>query len=446
MQYLRMYLTTNVRARIAMLLCDPSHYRMAWKALKSLYGNPLLIARAATAKILQLPNIRSDEPPTLDAYLGGVSDIITTLIRCDQEAEINSPTVVKIALDKLPPQWRITWGEEIAAGHLRMSLDSLMEWLERKLTGQEIGLDIGLNHLGKRQGIDTRGRELPQKVRSHALKTQQGACGICNGEHSVQECSAFRIADRHKRSKLAKEHKLCYGCLRKGHGFRFCRSKKRCRKDGCDRMHHPDLHGEGQASINLQAEQPFFRQASQAEATEESTSRVNNVRGGLPSVALGVIAVQVKGTRGRLMDGGSDTSLASLAFTRKLGLKGRRRQLRIAGVTEERMETAEQLSLRLLTGTGQGHTVNVWPVPRLCEAVRPIASSQVQGEHVRLTGLKLDIPPGPIDLLIGMYHPGLLIPNEIRRPGKRALCYTNRARLGSSGSCTGKQTTERASN
>lgn len=53
-------------------------------------------------------------------------------------------------------------------------------------------------------------------------------------------------------------------------------------------------------------------------------------------------------------------------------------------------------------------------VPGLCEAVRPIAWSQVQGEYTHLTGLKLEVPPGPIDLLIGMDHPGLLTLNEIR--------------------------------
>lgn len=91
-------------------------------------------------------------------------------------------------------------------------------------------------------------------------------------------------------------------------------------------------------------------------------------------MALGVIAARVKYARGRLVtaralvDEGSDTSMATLAFTRKLGLKERRRQLRIPGVTGERKEMAEQLSLRLLTGIGQGHTVNVWTGPRLCEA------------------------------------------------------------------------------
>ena len=81
----------------------------------------------------------------------------------------------------------------------------------------------------------------------------------------------------------------------------------------------------------LQVRQPFFQLPSQAGPTEEFTSWVNNISGGPTCVTLGVIAVKVKDARGHLVtaralvDEGSDTSLTSLSFFRKLGLKGERR-------------------------------------------------------------------------------------------------------------------------
>ena len=54
LQYLKMYLTPNVRSRISGLLSDPSTYQAALENLRNRYGNPLLIAQAATAKIARL--------------------------------------------------------------------------------------------------------------------------------------------------------------------------------------------------------------------------------------------------------------------------------------------------------------------------------------------------------------------------------------------------------
>ena len=84
LQYLKMYLTPNVRSRISGLLSDPSSYQAALENLRNRYGNPLLIAQAATAKIVGLPNIKVGDMRSLDRYIGRISDIITTLKRCNQ--------------------------------------------------------------------------------------------------------------------------------------------------------------------------------------------------------------------------------------------------------------------------------------------------------------------------------------------------------------------------
>ena len=90
----------------------------------------ILIAQASTARISRLPNIKIDDSKTLDQYIGGMSEIITTLILSKQVGEINSPTVVKMALSKLPTPWRNMWGAEVTAGRQDMSLTSLREWLD----------------------------------------------------------------------------------------------------------------------------------------------------------------------------------------------------------------------------------------------------------------------------------------------------------------------------
>ena len=183
LQYLKMYLTPNVRSRISGLLSDPSTYQAALENLRNRYGNPLLIAQAATAKIARLPNIKVGDLRSLDQYIGGISDIITTLKRCNQVGEINSPTVVKMVLGKLPSVWKDTWGEEIIENLQHMSLDSLRGWLDRKLTGREMS---GFIKMEDRLDSDARGRESPRRAYSNATSSASGACVICRGSTEAE--------------------------------------------------------------------------------------------------------------------------------------------------------------------------------------------------------------------------------------------------------------------
>ena len=69
-------------------------------------------------------------------------------------------------------------------------------------------------------------------------------CYVCNGEHKLVECPTLADSTVSERLCLAREARLYFLCLNKGHITRDCRSKKKCEKDGCVRLHHPLLHGE----------------------------------------------------------------------------------------------------------------------------------------------------------------------------------------------------------
>ena len=129
----------------------------------------------------------------MDQYIGGISEIITTLNRRKQVGKINSPMVVKMALSKLLTPWRNMWGEEVTAGRQEMSLASLREWLDRKLTGQEIGQAAGFTYMEERPDVDTRGREAwgwetPRRIYNVAVRSTV-ACAICRG--IIQEFANF---------------------------------------------------------------------------------------------------------------------------------------------------------------------------------------------------------------------------------------------------------------
>ena len=352
-----MYLTPNVRARLSGLLSNPGTYMTALENLRDRYGNPILIAQASTARISRLPNIKIDDSKTLDQYIGGMSEIITTLILSKQVGEINSPTVVKMALSKLPTPWRNMWGEEVTAGWQDMSLTSLREWLDLKLTGQEIGQTARLTYREEGSHVDTRGREI--RSRETVRKIHNAAVrytAICRGDHGVQECPTFQNRNITKRKELVRECKLCFGCLKQGHGFKFCRAKRVCGVRGCTRSHHRNLHEDSRLKINYLSE----TQEEMATAESENRITINNWNQG--NSGVGVIAVQVQDIRGRtitaraLIDEGSDASIASLAFIRKLGFTGKPKEMWIATIDGERREKIEQHQLNITTKMNKIHS------------------------------------------------------------------------------------------
>ena len=117
----------------------------------------------------------------------------------------------------------------------------------------------------------------------------------------------------HQEERVGKEHRLCFGCLRPGHGFKFCKNKRVCGVDGCTRSHHRDMHERVAPRVN------HLRNVQEEYITTEPENRVNinTWKQGNSGIALGVVAVQVKDAGGltvttrALIDEGSDASIAS---------------------------------------------------------------------------------------------------------------------------------------
>ena len=276
-----------------------------------------------------------------------------------------------------------------------------------------------------------KGREEFRRTRIHVLQSHQGECPICQGRHKIQECENFLSAAPTRRHELVKEHRLCFGCLRKGHGLKMCRSKKSCGKEGCTKIHHPDLHESAIRRVNYQ----HGSSENRPTVDTEVKARINVFKSGGINVALGIISVPVKDSRGRLVtartliDEGSDTTLAARSFVRKLGFNGRKGLLKVAGVNGESREQSERLNLTIRRAENESHTIHVWALNQLCEAVTPVDWNEVQGRCPHLAGIQLGTPPGPIDLLIGMDHAELLMPKEMRTGGEREP-YAIRTKLG----------------
>ena len=81
MEYLRMYLSENVPAEIAGLLSEPSQYQEALHTLSNQYEDRVLLGKAITILLDELPSVSSGDVKALEVYLLRLNEIIATMHR-----------------------------------------------------------------------------------------------------------------------------------------------------------------------------------------------------------------------------------------------------------------------------------------------------------------------------------------------------------------------------
>ena len=84
---------------------------------------------------------------------------------------------------------------------------------------------------------------------------------MCKGGHAATKCGTLRRMGLSDRIAKVRELRLCFSCLKPGHGSRKCPTKQICNVPGCERYHAAFLHGSTLDIIN-QPQRTGMAQAS----------------------------------------------------------------------------------------------------------------------------------------------------------------------------------------
>ena len=209
-----------------------------------------------------------------------------------------SSTNTRAALQKLPDPLKERWGERKIEIHPTIpTLVNLDEWLRARLRAKTLVSEplpsLGKPSKGERtdyrrplrkgdQGIYNRQEQL-HRCSTLATGTMTGnqslptanTCLIYNKKHKIEKCDKFITMDVNQRAQLGKEKRLCFSCFESAHHqSRDCLRKKRCDVEGCNKYHHPMIHGSAPVFVappplnsaspvpTLNAAAPFFVGAS----------------------------------------------------------------------------------------------------------------------------------------------------------------------------------------
>ena len=262
--------------------------------------------------------------------------------------DLASSTNTRTALQKLPDPLKERWGERKIEIHPTIpTLVDLDQWLRVRLRAKTLVSEplpsLGTLSRGGRtgyrrplrkgdQGIDNR-REQLHRCSTLATGTMTGhqslptanTCLICNKKHKIQKCDKFIAMDVNQRAQLGREKRLCFESA--DHQSRDCSRKKRCDVEGCNKYHHPLIHGALPVFVAL----PPVNSATPV-STLNSAAPVfvgaSPVNCALLAVLLQIVPKAVTTSSGvevnkfALLDSGSQTSLIQEEFADAIGLVG----------------------------------------------------------------------------------------------------------------------------
>ena len=81
------------------------------------------------------------------------------------------------------------------------------------------------------------------KSLDEVIASSTSSCRLCESNHTLQQCKAFRRLKPYKRLGVVRRYKYCINCLAQSDFLRNCRSRERCME--CLGHHHTMQKGHG---------------------------------------------------------------------------------------------------------------------------------------------------------------------------------------------------------
>ena len=410
---LKMHVTGKAERTISGLGSQGKMYATALKTIKEQFGQPSVIARAYITKLIDKPKIQNSDRQTLQELSFDVVNCVATLKQINHLADVNATDNLRKIIMRLPDHLIHKWKD--VASDLRErgenpSLEHIGKFLRRRVKA-EFDPDFGDINSSSSRKRDRNGIHAGQRDPKRTLK-----CYVCSEDHRVLECPTFSDCSVDQRSQHAKNQRLCFSCLNRGHVTRDCKSKSKCGINGCSRFHHQLLHSDPP---------PPTPPLSSATSALDSDS------------IMPVVRVKFKSANGRvregnvLIDSGAGITVIRKDFARLLGLQGQLERIDIAVVGGERITQSNS------------RRVKFWISPLNGKETFPIEAHELDNTIIKVPALNrtwlksfdhlndIEFPhrAGPIDLILGVQYSHLHAENEVRQ-GMPFQPVAKRTRLG----------------
>lgn len=402
-QHLKALLVDEAQKLIQHVDITEENYDDAWQRVVKRYDRKKLNAISYVKKFFDQANITRCTPKALHE-LHDVSDQILRGLKAlnDPKAEQRDLWLIYILVGKLDDESKRAWAKETAA----IDFPTLSQFFE-----------FLCSRCDELEACASTSTAKPANYnRSKSMMTNTTTCKKCEGNHFVSNCEKFIQMPIVERREFVVQMRLCFNCMSANHQAGDCKSRRRCEK--CNRKHHTLLHTvekfkpEETRAICIPPEEPISKSSvnKACASVGEGRCSIDTVNSLLPTAV-----VLIKSKFGEwltcrlLIDSGSESSIISDNFARKLNLKRNRASYVIRGISEGESVAKGIVDLFIKSRKSTSNHINVKAlvmseIPGLLPS-QPKAWSIADQMFMEKFNTELADPnfnePQPIDMILG---------------------------------------------
>lgn len=438
----------NEIVRSCMYGADPEQaYKKAKEQLGRKFGNKYLIFDAMITKASTWPIIKSEAPQELQSYAMFLTELNNLSKDLGLHQEINHSQNLRMAISKLPFKLKDKWRnlvDSIQESQDRtISFDDVVRFVDRqaRVINDPVFGNIAGTTSNQSKGRATNSRTtFNTKVSSSQKEEGKGQCLYCTRDnHNITECRVLERKPHDEKIKFCMEKGLCFACLQASHMSKDCEQRLVCKV--CQRRHptvlhrkyfashkeekKPDRRGNEDANTDPNCDRHENENTSQQTASGES-DRVKCTltnEGGPQDSQPAIIPVLVRCRETKkevqtyaLIDSGSNATFCTSALQDSLNVKGKRRQVQLQTMTDERtVKTVliNGLEVTDLSGKSCIPLPGVYVQPSI-----PVARDEITRQHdlerwSYLHDVQIQEIDADVGLLIGNNVPKALEPLEV---------------------------------
>ncbi|XP_033097624.1 uncharacterized protein LOC117101699 [Anneissia japonica] len=222
-----------------------------------------------------------------------------------------------------------------------------------------------------------------------------------SAQHTTEDCRAYLAKAVTDRIQLVKEKRVCFRCLKPGHGVFKCK-KGYCGKDGCQRKHHPSI---------------YFQQPEKPREVKQNGAVFK------PGGCM-LMAIAVKARNGpklnTIFDSGATASIITHEAARRVGAKGDHVEIKLTKVGgEENVVETKLYDILLKDRSGDIVKVKAYGMESITSDLR-VQDVKRLGGLLKVDWRTVDRPVGRVELLIGLDYANLQ-PQKIKVVGNLML-------------------------
>ncbi|CDW61156.1 DUF1758 and DUF1759 domain containing protein, partial [Trichuris trichiura] len=423
--YLKSALKGAALEAVTGLPLTSANYAVAVDILKNRFGRPDVIIQKHIVSLLDLPPCAQASAERLRHH----HDKLIWHVRAFRENPARQTTAAEmlLAICKLQMRHflRKRWEDDVFTRKEEATLESFFEFLRTQVEVEEsVKRTVGsyqkpfnVPYLKQNTG---RERIATTAMLQTSVSPETHLCPICSTDrHHFAQRPLFLKLNVKQRWRTAKEHRVRFTCLQRGHSSARCEAQnERCRITGCKQLHHQRLYYGKVDKRSYSGVSPKTESVSDNQnRTADSELHIGVAKSSDGKVLLQTAQAKLIGPNGSKalvmcpLDVGSQRSFVRKDLANNLVLKGPNEYISI-------LTFGNRHGSRQVVAQGKPRKwIKALCVPQICGPLDANPPFSKMWKHLPKYNLSDQFPRGikEVDVLIGADYYWDFIGNEVRR-------------------------------